>query len=959
MDTPVRFGPYEIIEQIGHGGMGLVYRARDTRLNRDVALKLVSDSYISPGTPTPSSHERFLREARATSALNHPNICTVYDVGEQAGQPYLVMELLEGETLKRIIHGHSLPLEQLLDYGIQLCSALSEAHAHCILHRDIKPTNLFIIRRDEGFGILKVLDFGIAKHTVASASTTDSLGDLTRSHSGTLTSDGTTFGTVAYMAPEQARGEQVDARADVFSAGVVLYEMATGSPPFFGSSVAEIFAALLTREPASIRTREPHFPRDLERAICKALAKDREQRYSSAAELRGDLEQIRAALLGVTGGGIPSARHRIAVGYRMADERRFPWRTVAIVIATLLLAGVAYAGFVWWRSRPAPKVADASPVIISEFNNRTGDPVFEGTLREALSAQLQQSPLLDVVSEAHLRDSLAYLEKPADENLTPIVARDIAEREGDKAVVNGAISNIGNEYLITLEAQNTVTGDVFARQEAQANGKGKVLAALRTASKALRNQLGPQLAAIPKPDLLISRTTTPSQEAFRSYALGERQLAQANFAQSIGAYQRAIELDPNFAMAYARKGVAYVAIGNESEGNAAITRAFDLSGKVSERERLYIRVQYNLDVTGDLPQAIDALKLYGQNYPDESRVPTDLSVAYLTLGKFDEAYTQVQRAIAMRPKMGSGYVNAMLALTALNRFAEAKAIYQKADVLGLADDGSIRGTWIFVAFLMGDNAEVQRQVDWARDRTDGFLVNAQAALLDEHQGRFARAGEDWQRSIDQLLQQKMAGATATMIAQRTLDAALAGRCNGATAQLDHAMRLDHNRSMQGTAAMAYAMCGEPARAEAIAKMLAANYSQDTLINHVFLPDIRAAVALSQKHPQGALDALRGAGGYEELGIAAYLRGLAHLALKDGASAAKDFEIPLSHRSAFVLSQQPGMNVAYPLSMLGLARAEAMMGEKAKDQAEYAAFFSAWKNADAGLPLLAAAHAEAK
>jgi hypothetical protein len=340
-------------------------------------------------------------------------------------------------------------------------------------------------------------------------------------------------------------------------------------------------------------------------------------------------------------------------------------------------------------------------------------------------------------------------------------------------------------------------------------------------------------------------------------------------------------------------------------------------------------------------------------------VSTDLSVAYLTLGKFDEAYGQVQQAIAMKPKMGSGYVNAMLALTALNRFAEARAVYQKAEALGLADDGSIRGTWIFVAFLTDDNAEVQRQVDWARDRTDGFLVNAQVALLDEHQGRFERAGEDWQRSIDQLLQQKMAGATATMIAQRTLDAALAGRCNGATGHLDRAMKLDHNRSMQGTAAMAYAMCGEPARAEAIAKMLAADYPQDTLINHVFLPDIGAAVALGQKHPQGALDALRGADGYEELGIAAYLRGLAHLALKDGASAAGDFQIPLSHRSAFVLSQQPGMNVAYPLSMLGLARAEAMMGEKAKAQAGYAAFFTAWKNADADLPLLVAAHAEAK
>ncbi len=959
MQTQARFGPYEIIEQIGHGGMGLVYRARDTRLNRNVALKVVAESYIATGTPAPSSHERFFREARASSALNHPNICTIYDVGEQGGQPYLVMELLEGETLKQIIHGHSLPLEQLLDYGIQLCSALVEAHTHGILHRDIKPTNLFITRPDQGFGILKVLDFGIAKHAAVNASTSDSLGDLTRSSAGeTLTSQGTTFGTVAYMAPEQARGEQVDARADVFSAGVVLYEMATGAAPFFGASIAEIFAALLTREPDSIRQREPKFPRDLERVIFKALAKDREKRYGSAAELRSDLEQIQAALLGMTGGGIPSTRMRVATGYSMPRNPRAWAKPIALIAVLLVLAGAGYAGFAWWRARPAPKLTQADPIIVSDFTNRTGDPVFDGTLKQALSSQLQQSPMLDVVSDAHLRDSLSYLEKPADEKITPVIARDIAEREGEKAVVNGTISSIGNEYLITLEAQNAATGDVFAREEGQADGKGKVLGVLRTASDALRKRLEPSLASIPKIDVFFMTPTTSSQEAFRAYALGQRQLAQADFARSISTYQRAIELDPTFAMAYARMGVAYVAIGNETQGNAAITRAFELSGKVSDRERLYIRVQYNLDVTGDLPQAIDALKIFGQSYPGESVVPTDLSVAYLTLGKFDEAYQQVQKAIAMRPDNGSGYVNAMLALTALNRFDDAKATYQKAESLGLADDASIRGTWIFTAYLIGDKATVQQQIDWARDRTDGYILNAQAALLDEHEGRLEKANEDWQRSINQLTQQKMLAATATMIAERTMDAAMAGRCENAELELDRALKLDQDRSMRGTAAIAYGLCGDPARAEAIEQSLAAAYPQDTLINHVFLPDIAAAVELGEKRPQAALDALRAAEDYDTLGIASYLRGLAHLALKDGADAANDFNIPLSRRSIFVLSQQPGMNMAYPLSMLGLARAEAMQGEKAKARAEYAAFFAYWKNADADLSPLLFARTEA-
>jgi serine/threonine protein kinase/tetratricopeptide (TPR) repeat protein len=963
MQMHARFGPYEIVEEIGHGGMGKVYRARDARLNRDVALKVVAETYLDSNTPTPitpslSSHERFLREARASSALNHPNICTIYDVGEQDGRPYLVMELLEGDTLKRVIHGHSLPLDQLLDYGIQLCCALSEAHGRGILHRDIKPTNLFVTRRDQGHGILKVLDFGIAKYT-----TSNLPGDATMSMAeGTFSSYGLTPGTAAYMAPEQARGEPVDARADVFAAGVVLYEMATGSAPFFGASIPEIFASLLTHEPESIRKRNPQFPRDLERVIFKALAKDRDHRYASAAELAADLAQIQEALLGRTGGGTTSSRLRVASGQHPATPQRTggasAGKWIIAAVAILLLAGIAYAAISWWKARPRPKLAQTDSIIVSEFTNRTGDPAFNETLRQALSVQLQQSPSLDVVSDEHLRDSLAYLEKPSDEKVTPAIAREIAEREGIKAVVNGTVSNIGNEYLITLAAQNAVTGDVLAREAAQADGEARVLGALRNAAGELAQQIAAALPAVPKPDAVLKPATTSSLQAFRAYARGERQLAQANFSQSVSSYQQAVDLDPSFAMAYARMGVAYVAIGNQSRGNAAIAHAFDLASKVSDRERLYIRVQYNLDVTGDLPQAIDALRLYGQSYPNEPKVPTDLSVAYLILGEYEQAYEQAEKAVAMQPKAGSGYVNAMLALTSLNRFAEAKDIYQKAESLGLADDASIRGTWIFTAYLLGDNAAVRQQMDWARDRTDGFLIDLQMALLDEHQGRLQKAAGEWQRAIERMTQQKMESATAMPIAQRTLDAALAGNCGDSTSELQRALQLDQDRSMQGTAAIAYGLCGEPARAMDIEQSLAKAFPQDTLVNHVYLPDIRAAIELGQKRPQTALEALRGAEDYDTLGIGSYLRGLAHLALKDGAAAESDFNVALGHRSIFVLSQQPGMNVAYPLSLLGLARAEALQGDKAKARAQYAAFFAYWKDADPDLAPLLFARTEA-
>ncbi len=951
MTAFTRIGPYEIVEELGHGGMGVVYRAHDTRLQRDVALKFVFDGYLGDGTPAKASHERFLREARASSALNHPNICTIYDVGEQSGHPYLVMELLEGHTLKHAIQGQPLPVDQVLQYAIELAAALTVAHEQGILHRDIKPANLFLARRGQNSQVLKVLDFGLAKHAALRGdfSETNSIEDFSGiDASESITTPGSTMGTVAYMAPEQARGEVLDACADIFSAGVVMYEMATGVSPFHGPSIADTFAQLLTKNPEPIRKFAQHFPKDLERVILKALAKQRSLRYPSAAELLADLRQMQA--------GLRRAPTSFSVG--SARGRRMFSMWIAGLTGIVTLSALAFWGLERWKQHRSPQPAHADAIILSEFTNRTGDSVFDIALKQALAFQLQQSPFLNVVSESHLRESLAYLGKSQEEKITPAIAREIAEREGDKAVINGTIASIGNEYLITLEAQNASTGEIFAREQAQASGKGQVLNALHTAATSLRNRLGESLASIQKLDVPFSEATTPSLDAFRAYALGERAQAQANYAASVSFYKHAIELDPGFAMAYARLGIGYVALGDQTDGNAAITRAFELSSGVSERERLYIRAQYYLQVTADLPQAVETLKLYGATYPNDAIVPNDLAVAYLMLGQFEPAYAQVQQTIRINPKSGAGYVNAILSLTALNRFTEAKAAFEKAASLNLADDASIRGMWIYTAYLMGDAGAFQQQLDWARGKPDGYIIVAQKALIEDQQGRLSEGFEDWQRAEAQLADQKMLSTAAQLVAQRTLDRAMVGQCKNSNEQLERALRLDQERTMRATVAIAYGLCGNGLRAETIRRELGKTYTQDTVINHVFLPDIDAAVALGRNRSADALEALRPAADYDTLGINSYLRGLAHLALKEGRSAETDFGFPVQHRSIFVLGQVQGMNMAYPLSLLGLARVYSLEGNRTKAQEQFQTFFDYWKNANADLPPLVAGRKEA-
>ncbi|MEA3005021.1 MAG: eukaryotic-like serine/threonine-protein kinase, partial [Acidobacteriaceae bacterium] len=636
-----QFGPYRLLEKIGAGGMGEVYRALDTRLEREVALKLVSESYLATelgsGSPSPAtphsghlSHERFLREARSAATLNHPNVCSIHDTGEQDGRPYLVMELLRGETLKHYLAkagGKGLPADEVVAFAHQAAAALAAAHLKGIIHRDIKPANLFVVEALRGKRQIKILDFGLAKKQggpAAADSRTYGLppngaGDETAIEPGTatmgLTSPGSAVGTVAYMSPEQARGTPLDARTDLFSLGTVIYEMATGKPPFGGGSTADVFAALLREDPPAVSKVNPAMPKQLDPIVAKLLAKDPAQRYATAEQLQEDLDEFAVH----PGRALP------------AGTKGKSWLWPSLVGLLLLLA----AGLAWWKYRPGvpPLPADTpgteqsgadtgvpkapkDSLILANFINHTGDPVFDTTLNQALQIDLEQSPVINIVSQEHLAQSVKYLGKPEDTPVTPAIAREIGEREGMKAILTGTIANLGKQYVITLTAQNTATGDEIVSEQAQAPDKEHVLDALGKAAAAIRAKLGEDLSSIKKLDTPFGQATTSSLEAFRAYALGDKAHAKAlNIPEAEGHYQRAVELDPNFAMAYARLGVVYVNSGQIAKADKYFEKAYLLSKHVSERERLYVAGHYYQNVTGNMPKVIETLQEAIQTYP--------------------------------------------------------------------------------------------------------------------------------------------------------------------------------------------------------------------------------------------------------------------------------------------------------------------------------------------------------
>jgi eukaryotic-like serine/threonine-protein kinase len=979
---------YQITDKLGVGGMGEVYAARDTRLERNVAIKLLPAIH----TLDESRVQRFGREAKAASALNHPNIVTIHEIGQHENLHFIVTELVEGKTLRRLLDERALRLSEATDIAVQIAQALVGAHEAGIIHRDIKPDNV-MVRRD---GLVKVLDFGLAKlapSRIADCGLRIEEAEALRNADWGLqnqedvdflaphnphsaipnpqlnvphsTASGLVMGTARYMSPEQARGVAVDARSDLFSFGVVLYEMLAGQSPFQGETTTDVIIAVVEKEPILLSQRVSELPRALEQIVHRALRKNHADRYQNSQELLADLKAFRRTLDDAESGELrrvalpndTAPRFSMTAEYvtaQLKQHKRASLAALAIVIAALATVGWFFS------SKRTYALSEKDTVLLADFVNNTGEPVFDGALKQALAVQLEQTPFLNFFPEERVRETLKLMNRAPDERLTREVAREICLRQGLKAALLGTIAKFDRNYSITLEAVNAETGEAIASSLIEAEGRDAVLGQLGKATDQLREKLGESLTSIQRFAAPMEQATTSSLDALKAVSLARDQFLKGNRLEAVALYKRAIEIDPGFAFPYSRLANAYDGVGQADIAREYAEKGYALRDRTSEREKFYITSIFHDCVTGEIEQDIETLKIWAETYPRDVYPHNTLAMRYHCLGLFEESANEAREAMLLDPNYVFPYGNLAAAMMRMNRYDEAQATINQARERKL--DSMLYHLVLFrVGFAQGNQELVNQQINWGKGRLDEIYSFAWQSLTAAFGGRMREADDFTQRALSIVEQRNLREAGASFLVDSAARQAVVGNQQLAKANLAKAISFSPTVVTRGfrnvvlvpVGPLVYALNGDIAQAQTVLDETAKQHPRNSLSNKVWIPLTRAAIELQQGRADKAIALLKSAEPYEPASSfwPNWMRGQAYLQLKQAPEAAAEFQKIIAHRG-----WEP-TSVLWTLAHLGLARATALNGYSAQSRKHYEQFFALWSAADADVPLLIEAKKE--